>query len=111
VNFLRDLKNDYEALGRTYFPGLDMKNFGVHEKRKIEQEIETEFREALEGIKKLSSSSRFGVYVAYVYYRSLFNKIKAIPPGRILMERVRIPNIEKIGLLMASYFRHSLRLI
>ena len=111
VNFLRDLKNDYEALGRTYFPQINMRNFTNAEKEEIETEIESDFDEALQGIKQLPVSSRFGVYVAYVYYRSLFNKIKAIPPGRILAERVRVPNSEKISLLMTSYFRHSLRMI
>lgn len=111
VNFLRDLKNDYEALGRTYFPQLNMQRFGDEEKRNIEREIEEEFADALEGIKQLDTSSRFGVYVAYVYYKSLFNKIKAVPPGRILLERVRVPNVEKIGLLLTSFFRHSLRMI
>ncbi|MDI1355386.1 MAG: phytoene/squalene synthase family protein [bacterium] len=111
VNFLRDLKNDFEALGRTYFPQINMRNFSKAEKNEIEKEIESDFDEALKGIKQLPSSSRFGVYVAYVYYRSLFNKIKAVPPGRILSERVRVPNTEKVSLLMTSFFRHSLRMI
>lgn len=111
VNFLRDLKNDYEALGRTYFPQLNMKRFDTIEKKAIEKEIELDFNEALEGIKELPSSSRFGVYVAFVYYKSLFNKIKAVPPGRILMDRVRVPDVEKVGLLLSSFFRHSLRII
>lgn len=111
VNFLRDLKNDFEALGRSYFPQLDLLNFNHKDKAMIEKEIEQDFNEALSGIKQLPNSSRFGVYVAYVYYRSLFNKIKAVPPGRILMERVRVPNAEKIRLLLASYFKHSLRII
>ena len=111
VNFLRDLKNDYEALGRSYFPQLNMRDFSKAEKQEIECEIEQDFEEALQGIKQLPSSARFGVYVAYVYYRSLFNKIKAVPPGRILMDRVRVPNSEKVSLLMSSYFRHTLRMI
>ncbi|MCC6373151.1 MAG: phytoene/squalene synthase family protein [Bacteroidia bacterium] len=111
VNFLRDLKNDYESLGRTYFPQLNMKNFSAADKQLVEKEIEMEFEEALAGIKTLPSSSRFGVYVAYVYYKSLFNKIKAVPPGRILMERVRVPNSEKFSLLLSSYFKHTLRMI
>lgn len=111
VNFLRDLKNDYEALGRTYFPQLNLAHFSAADKKTIEKEIEEDFDEALHGIKKLPASSRFGVYVAFVYYKSLFNKIKAVPPGRILIERVRVPNSEKISLLLSSYFRHTLRMI
>ena len=111
VNFLRDLKNDYESLGRVYFPGIDFKVFSENEKKKIEAEIETDFKEAYDGIRLLPKSSRFGVYVAYVYYTSLFNKIRAIPSARILMERVRISNSKKIHLLLTSYFRHSLSLL
>ncbi len=111
VNFLRDFKNDYEGLGRIYFPEVNLKNFNAYEKRKIESEIELDFDVALKGIKQLPSSSRFGVYVAYVYYKSLFKKIKAIPPERILIERVRVANIEKLGLLVSSYFLHTFRMI
>lgn len=102
VNFLRDMKDDYQILGRTYFPNVDMSQFDMDTKRQIEQDIEEDFRIALLGIKKLPSSSKGGVYLAYVYYRSLFNKIKKLPAHRILNERVRINNSKKIGLMLNS---------
>jgi len=111
VNFLRDLKNDYSDLGRIYFPGVDFKSFTEVEKKQIEQEIKQDFIEAYAGIKQLPKSSRLGVYVAYVYYESLFNKILAIPSKSILSQRVRISNRKKMRLLLASYFKHSLSLI
>ncbi len=74
VNFLRDLKDDYHVLGRTYFPGVDMENFSGEAKKQIEREIEEDFSVALEGIKMLPASSKGGVYLAYVYYQSLFQK-------------------------------------
>lgn len=111
VNFLRDLKDDYESLGRTYFPGVDMRDFSNEEKVKIEWEIEQDFKAAMAGIKQLPDSSRFGVYVACVYYMRLFAKIKSLPPQNILTQRIRIPNYRKIGLLFTSYFKHSLHLI
>jgi phytoene synthase len=111
VNFLRDVKADYEQLGRMYFPGVDFADFSEHQKKQIEHEIQVDFNEALEGIKMLPATSRFGVYVAYVYYRSLFNKISGIPSARILMERVRISTPGKLRLLMASYLRHSFSLL
>ena len=111
VNFLRDLKADYEQLGRVYFPGVDFNSFSEHEKKKIEREIHDDFQVALEGIKTLPRDSRFGIYVAFVYYRTLFNKITAIPSARILMTRVRISHSKKMGLLLASYFRHRLSLL
>ncbi len=111
VNFLRDVKNDYEELGRTYFPGVNFEAFSDAEKAHIEQEIELDFHEAFEGIKKLPGASKFGVYVAFVYYKTLFNKIRSIPSARILMERVRISDTHKLRLLLTSYCRHRLSLI
>jgi len=111
VNFLRDIKSDFKTLERIYFPGVNLDNFSAREKKKIELEIEEDFRLALEGIKKLPRGSRFGVYVAYIYYKSLFDKIKETAPSKILNKRIRVSNSEKLYLLIASYFRHTLRLI
>lgn len=111
VNFLRDMKNDYKALGRVYFPHINMSSFSNKEKIEIEKEIEIDFNEALEGIKKLSNSSRFGVYVAYVYYKSLLKKIKAVSSEEIMTQRIRVPNYQKISLLFTSYFKHSIGLL
>ncbi|SEB15405.1 phytoene/squalene synthase family protein [Pedobacter hartonius] len=111
VNFLRDLKNDYEVLGRVYFPQVDLSIFSEKEKKEIERDIEEDFAAALAGIRQLPRSSRFGVYVAYIYYRSLFNKIKSVSSVRILSERIRIPNSRKLSLLAGSYVKHSFRMI
>jgi phytoene synthase len=107
VNFLRDLKDDYQLLGRTYFPNIEMNVFDNSVKKKIEQEIEEEFREALVGIRKLPSSSMFGVYLAYKYYLSLFRKIKSKSSNEILNERVRVPNSLKAYVAVKSYVRYK----
>ncbi|PWU00323.1 MAG: phytoene synthase [Bacteroidetes bacterium] len=108
VNFLRDLKDDYQVLGRTYFPGIEMNVFNDEVKQKIELEIEQEFHIALNGIRKLPTSSRFGVYLAYQYYQSLFRKIKSTPADRIMHQRIRIPNGKKISLMMSSYLQYKI---
>ena len=108
INFLRDLKDDYEVLGRVYFPGLDLSVFSDQSKAEIEKEIEKDFNEALAGIKELPCSSRFGVYVAYVYYLTLFKKIKSVSSSNIMSKRIRIPNPQKITLLAESYIKHRL---
>lgn len=107
VNFLRDLNDDYHLLGRTYFPHINMQLFDNAIKKQIEEEIEGEFKQALAGIKMLPASSKFGVYLAYKYYLSLFKKIKNLPAERILYERVRIPNGQKISLAMSSYVQYK----
>jgi phytoene synthase len=111
VNFLRDLKNDFEVLGRVYFPMVDLTVFSEKEKTEIEHDIELDFVAALEGIKQLPRSSRFGVYVAYIYYKNLFNKIKSVSSVDIMSERIRIPNAKKLSLLAGSYVKHSFRMI
>lgn len=108
INFLRDLKEDYQILGRTYFPNVDMKIFDNGVKCEIEQEIEQEFKEALIGIKKLPSSAMFGVYLAYKYYWSLFKKIKTKSSKDILNNRIKISNPEKIFVAFKSYVRYKI---
>ena len=107
VNFLRDLKDDYQILGRSYFPNIDMSIFDNDIKSKIEKEIELEFKEAFIGIKKLPSSSIFGVYLAYKYYLSLFEKIKSKSSKEILQSRTRIPNTQKAYVALKSYLRYK----
>ena len=108
VNFLRDLKDDYQVLGRTYFPNVDITSFDNSVKEHIENDIQQEFREALEGIKKLPSSARFGVYLAYRYYISLFRKIKRTPAKKIINQRIRISNGRKFSLMMSSYVQYKI---
>lgn len=105
INFLRDLKEDYQVMGRTYFPNVDMKVFDNDVKSQIEKEIEQEFEEALIGIKKLPVVAIFGVYLAYKYYLSLFKKIKSKSSKDILNNRVRVSNSEKAFVAFKSYVR------
>ncbi len=111
VNFLRDLKDDYELLGRNYFPSVNFNEFRTQEKLQIEREIEQDFKEALIGIKMLPSCCRGGVYLAYVYYNSLFKKIKKLPPSKMLRERVRINTTHKLGLMVNSMVQYKMNWI
>lgn len=108
VNFLRDLRDDHYTLGRTYFPGVDMHKFDNFAKSEIENDINNEFEEALIGIRQLPATSRFGVYLAYRYYRSLFKKIQNTPAQLILNSRIRIPNGKKLSLMMSSYVQYKM---
>lgn len=111
VNFLRDLQADYLHMGRTYFPEVDFSRFDDSHKRLIEESIEQDFDAAYQGIKMLPRSSRFGVYVAYVYYRALLKKIQNTPSELILSTRIRIRNRHKARLLALSFVKHQLNLI
>ena len=111
VNFLRDVKADYDGLHRTYFPGCDFKNFTDNDKIKIEEEIQHDFNNAFAGILHLPIKARFGVYVAYKYYLSLFTKIRRVKPARILEERIRIPNYSKALIILRAGVKNQLNLI
>lgn len=111
VNFLRDVKADFQLLSRTYFPGVDFTNFTAAEKRKIEEDIAADFRHAYEGIVQLPVKARFGVYVAYKYYVSLFKKIKKTAPVNILDQRIRIPNYGKVIIVAKASLRAQLNIL
>jgi phytoene/squalene synthetase len=111
VNFLRDIKQDHDILGRTYFPGIDMRDFKHTDKKDIEKDIEKDFKFAYQGIKKLRPKARLGVYVAYIYYQRLFAKIRRLPAEKIRDERVRVPDYMKLGLLFNSFIRYRLNII
>jgi 15-cis-phytoene synthase len=111
VNFLRDIRADFNGLSRVYFPACDFNDFKEHDKRVIEDDIKADFNDAYEGILKLPLKARFGVYVAYKYYLSLFKKIKKMKPARVLEERVRIPNYYKAMIIFRAGVKNQLRLI
>ena len=111
INFLRDLRQDYIELGRTYFPSVDFAAFSEENKKQIEADIEQDFAIAKVGVLKLPKESRFGVYLAYIYYYKLFSKIKSMPSHKVMESRIRIPNSYKFYLLMSSYLKHNLNLL
>lgn len=111
INFLRDLKDDYVGLGRMYFPGINLEHFDNDTKRNIEISIAADFKAGYAGIKQLPRSSRLGVYVAYLYYLALFEKIRKTPSSYIMKCRIRIENTQKLFILCYSFIRHQLNLI
>ena len=111
VNFLRDVKADYEGMDRVYFPDCDFHNFTNEEKRQIEADIEADFKDAYQGIIQLPMKARFGVYVAYKYYLSLFKKIKRLEARRILEARIRIPNYGKAMIVAKAGLRSQFNIL
>jgi phytoene synthase len=111
VNFLRDLKADAEGLSRVYFPGVDFSRFTEADKAAIEKDIDADFQKAYVGILKLPIKARFGVYVAFKYYLSLFRKIKRAEPARLLQDRIRIPNYSKAFIVLRAGLRSQLNIL
>lgn len=111
VNFLRDLKADIEGLERNYFPTLNLTEMNDDTKRAIVEEIEADLYEGYKGILQLPAEAKFGVYTAYVYYRTLLKKLKNTPPLEIKNTRIRVPNYQKMGLLARCYVNYHFNLL
>ncbi|CAI8170256.1 MAG: All-trans-phytoene synthase/15-cis-phytoene synthase [Bacteroidota bacterium] len=111
VNFLRDLKADYDHLERTYFPNVDMNCFDENSKQLIISEIEADFNKGLSGIFKLPDDAKFGVYTAYKYYLRLLKKLKRVPSTQIKSKRIRVPNYQKADVLARSFIRYQFNVL
>lgn len=111
VNFLRDLKADFEGLNRTYFPNTNLMELDEHSKKRIVDEIKVDFARGYEGIEQLPTEAKFGVYTAYKYYSKLLLKLQNTPPLEIKNARIRVPNYQKFGLLAKSYVNYKLNLV
>jgi phytoene synthase len=111
VNFLRDLKADYEDLNRTYFPNTDLSQLDEQSKNEIIKEIEGDFDAGYKGIIQLPMEAKFGVYTAFIYYKKLLTKLKKTPSVEIKNTRVRVSDYQKIGLLARCYVNYRLNII
>ena len=111
VNFLRDLKADFEDLSRTYFPNTDLSQLDENSKNEIIKEIEADFEAGYKGIVKLPIEAKFGVYTAYIYYKKLLSKLKKTPSVEIKNTRIRVSDYQKIGLLARCYFNYRFNII
>lgn len=111
INFLRDMKSDYQDRGRVYFPGVDFVNFSLEDKKQIEKDIEKDFKDAYLGIVQLPPGVRLGVFLAYTYYIELFDKIRKAPVSKVVKERIRVNDWRKLALLFSSALRTRFNLI
>lgn len=111
VNFLRDLKADFEDLSRTYFPNTDLSQLNETSKNEIIKEIEADFDAGYQGIVKLPLEAKFGVYTAYIYYKKLLSKLKKTPSVEIKNTRIRVPDYQKVGLLARCYVNYRLNIL
>ncbi len=111
VNFLRDLKADFDGLNRSYFPKTDLNNLDETSKQDIINDIEADFEKGLSGIKKLPIEAKFGVFMAYRYYSQLLKKLKKTPALQIKNARIRVSDPKKVALLMRSYVKYQLNLM
>ena len=111
VNFLRDVKADFEELNRSYFPNTNLMELDEMSKKRIVDEIKADFKKGYAGIMELPAEAKFGVYTAYKYYYKLLKKLQNTPSLEIKNTRIRVPNYEKFGLLARSYVKYKMNLV
>jgi phytoene/squalene synthetase len=107
INFLRDIRSDFEERGRVYFPGVDFNTFSEQDKKAIEEDIQADFEEGLKGIRLLPNGCRKGVYIAYVYYFELFKKIKKSSAREVTQKRIRVSDPQKMWLMAQALVKNS----
>lgn len=111
VNFLRDLKEDTQGLNRLYFPDVEINNFTEEVKQQLIKDIESDFDEAERGIKELPGKSKLAVYIAFLYYKKLLQKLKQTPADKIVKTRIRVPDGIKFTLFGKAYMKYKLSMI
>ena len=111
VNFLRDLKADFEELHRSYFPNTNLNELDEASKTRIINEIKDDFKNSFNGIQQLPREAKLGVYTAYKYYYRLLCKLEKTPSSLIRQTRIRVPDYQKFGLLARSYVNFKLNLV
>ena len=111
VNFLRDMRSDFEERGRVYFPELNYNDFKEHHKQEIEADIQHDFDKAFVGIKQLPRGAKPGVYIAYIYYLQLFKKITSTPANVIMQRRIRVSDRRKMALYLKAVVQQKLKVV
>lgn len=102
VNFLRDLAADYEALGRSYFPGVDVATFDEATKTRLLDDIDADLRLSAAVVPHLPRSSRRAVALAQSLFAELSARLRATPADQLVRARVRVPNPVKARLALAA---------
>ncbi|MBD8062462.1 phytoene/squalene synthase family protein [Oceanitalea stevensii] len=100
VNFLRDLGQDHDALGRTYFPGLDPAAFSDAHRDALLDDIDADLAAAERALVQLPASSRRAVRVAHGLFSELSRRLRETPAAQIRTERVRVPDPVKARIVL-----------
>jgi phytoene synthase len=102
VNFLRDLAADFDALGRSYFPGVRVDAFTESDKLRLLDDIDADLAVSAAVLPKLPASSRRAVALAQSLFAELSRRLRATPASTLRTVRVRVPNPVKARLALAA---------
>ena len=102
VNFLRDLAADFDALGRSYFPGVRVDAFTEHDKLRLLDDIDADLAVSAATVPLLPRSSRRAVALAQGLFAELSRRLRVTPAERLRTTRVRVPNPVKARIALAA---------
>lgn len=116
TNFLRDIREDCDELGRVYMPEAELREFGLsaddicshaRDERFVEfmkfqiDRNRQVYKEALPGIKLLNWQGRLAVRVSYVLYKAILGEIERANYN-VYAGRVRTNKQQKIYLSLKA---------
>lgn len=104
LNFLRDLGEDHDVLGRAYFPGVDVDRFSDADRDAVLDDIATDLAAAAGVVPDLPASSRRAVRVAHAVFAELAERLRATPAAQIRRSRVSVPDRVKLRLVVGALY-------
>ncbi len=102
INFLRDLADDGERLGRSYFVDVDPARLTEPQKAAILADIDADLRLAAQALPSLPPSARRAVALAAGLFAELTRRLERTPAGEIARRRVRVPGPVKARVAAAA---------
>lgn len=102
VNFLRDLSADVDALGRSYFPGINIATFTEEDKVRLVADIDSDLAISGAIVPFLPSTSRKAVALAQNLFAELNRRIARTPASELKRTRVSVPTLVKARLALAA---------
>lgn len=102
INFLRDLGADFEKLGRSYFPLVNVQSFSDSQRDELIVDIENDLKISSESLTLLPFGSRRAVSAAQMFFAALSKKISQTPASKLVAKRVRINAYAKFWILLKA---------
>lgn len=102
VNFLRDIKDDYETRGRYYFPAGSYQTITNTQKQRLVSDMRKDFRVAKRYLIQLPRRVQPSVRLALAYYEALLNKLDTSSIDTIKSRRLSVHKARKLWLLIKA---------
>ena len=102
INFLRDLGDDEDRLGRSYFPGMTPDGFDDEHKAVIVKEIDADLAAARAVIPLLPPGPRRATALAAGLFTELNDRLRNTPTTRLRARRVSVPTAVKLRIVATA---------